>query len=35
MGIDPFLVLKTFADLVMHMIEHAQARQKKNQFFNK
>ena len=25
-----FLVLKTFADLVMHMIEHAQARQKKN-----
>jgi len=30
-----FLVLKTIADLIMHMIEHAQARQKNNQFFNK
>jgi len=30
-----FLVLKTIADLIMHMIEHAKARQKKNQFFNK
>ncbi|NIP38027.1 MAG: hypothetical protein GWO07_09365 [Candidatus Dadabacteria bacterium] len=30
-----FLVLKTFADLIMHMIEHAQARQKETEFFNK
>lgn len=30
-----FLVLKTIADLIMHMIEHAQARQKDNKFFNK
>jgi len=30
-----FLVLKTIAGLIMHMIEHAQARQKNNQFFNK
>ena len=28
-GLIIFLVLKTFADLIMHMIEHAQARQKK------
>ncbi len=30
-----FLVLKTIADLIIHMIEHAQARQYKNPFFNK
>lgn len=30
-----FLGLKTIADLIMHMIEHAEARQDKNQFFNK
>ncbi|NIX16278.1 MAG: hypothetical protein GWN11_10510, partial [Candidatus Dadabacteria bacterium] len=30
-----FLLLKTFADLVMHMIEHAQARQKPNTFFDR
>lgn len=30
-----FLLLKTFADLVMHMIEHAQARQKSNTFLER
>ncbi|NIP29465.1 MAG: hypothetical protein GTN99_09095 [Candidatus Dadabacteria bacterium] len=30
-----FLVLKTLADLIMHMIEHAQARQKKTQYIDK
>ncbi len=30
-----FLALKTIADLIMHMIEHAEARQKTNQFFDR
>lgn len=30
-----FLGLKTLADLIMHMIEHAEARQKSNTFFNR